>query len=82
MRYEEDMRLLLPEDFERYRCVADHPVMGAAGSILEAVNGRYDFTRVRRLKPFGGKILWGGQEPCGTVRPVVSFPGSALHFEI
>ena len=36
MRYEEDMRLLLPEDFERYRCVADHPVMGAAGSILEA----------------------------------------------
>ena len=50
MRYEEDMRLLLPEDFERYRCVADHLVMGAAGSILEAVNGRYDFTRMPKAE--------------------------------
>lgn len=59
MRYEEDMRLLLPEDFERYRCVADHPVMGAAGSILEAVNGRYDFTRVPKAESHSAVKYYG-----------------------
>ena len=33
MRYEEDMRLLLPTDFEYYRNVLSHPVLGEEGRV-------------------------------------------------
>ena len=46
MRYEEDMRLLLPTDFEYYRNVLSHPVLGEEGRVYPARNDIYDFSRV------------------------------------
>ncbi len=79
MRYEEDMRLLLPTDFEYYRNVLSHPVLGEEGRIYPARNDIYDFSRSRAGKQIHGEILWRGKEQGRHMRPLVSFPGRALY---
>lgn len=46
MRFEEDMRVLLPKGITHLRNVLDSAVLGAAGTVYPLSNGVYDFTRV------------------------------------
>lgn len=77
MRYEEDMRLLLPEDFRQYRNVLAHPVLGKEDSILEAVNDRYDFTRVPDARSRSA-VKYYGEGRTGTGRCGLYYPSRGV----
>ena len=51
MRYEEDMRLILPSDLTRFRNVMDSPLLREAGRIYERKNDVWDFERVPKRLP-------------------------------
>lgn len=50
MRYEEDMRVLLPEGVTHCRNVLDGSVLGEAGAVYSLDNEVYDFTKVPKAK--------------------------------
>lgn len=51
MRYEEDMRLVLPSDLSHFRNVMDSPLLGKAGTVYERENGVWDFESVPKRQP-------------------------------
>ncbi|HJC23755.1 MAG TPA: DUF5107 domain-containing protein [Candidatus Eisenbergiella merdavium] len=73
MRYEEDMRLILPSDLTRFRNVMDSPLLGEAGRIYERKNDVWDFERVpKRLPETALKFYGEGRSRegvCGLVYP-------------
>lgn len=46
MRYEEDMKIILPEDITQYRNVLTGPLLGEEGKVYPLENERYDFAGV------------------------------------
>lgn len=51
MRYEEDMKLILPEDIEEFRNVSDSDLLGKAGVLYKKDNPVWDFSKVPAKEP-------------------------------
>lgn len=73
MRYEEDMRILLPEEIKHCRNVMPGGILGEAGTIYPIENSAYDFTAVPKaaapcmVKYYGEERVRSGR--CGFAYP-------------
>ncbi len=73
MRYEEDMRFLLPEEIKHCRNVMPGSILGEAGNIYPIENSVYDFTAVPKadapcmVKYYGEERVRSGR--CGFAYP-------------
>lgn len=73
MRYEKDMKLLLPEDIHEFRNVMDSDVLGADGLLYQRENSVWDFTKVPPVMPQTSLKFYGADRSssgkCGMEYP-------------
>lgn len=80
LRYEEDMRILLPGDMDQIRNVLSHPVLGKEGTVYPLKNDVFDFTRVppaasRSMVKYYGEGQ-SGEGQCGVWYPSQGVKGT------
>lgn len=73
MRYEEDMRLILPGDIAECRNVLSGPLLGEAGKLYSLENEVYDFTKVPKAAS-AGMVKFYAEQPVKQGRCGLRYP--------